>query len=123
MSTARARAKRAILWWSLVEYLLVLAPFLLAARVSIWIMAKPMATLPSGVALPGTCPAFRFQHGVYQCEPWGTTQAHPWAFVAAVGAMLLCWALASWIHLSGRSGTQSFFQRVEQAIRSRLAAR
>jgi len=106
--------------WSGLELALSIAPLILGYRVVLWLMAKPIEMLPATVSLGGSCPAFRYEHSQYFCEPLGTTQAHPWLFVGALACIALCLASAAAIHLTGRSGKQAFVERVIIALKSKL---
>ena len=107
--------------WSALELALSIVPLVIGYRVALWAMAKPIADLPPHLQFAGLCPAFRHEHGLYLCEPLGTTQSQPWLLIAALASIVASWALALYIHFSGRSGKQSFFERMVALVRAKLA--
>ena len=105
--------------WSTLEFVLAVLPLFVGYRLILWAMAKPIGRLPAHVSLPSGCPAFRYDHNLYLCEPLGTTQSQPVLFAGFVITIVACFAVVAWIYLSGRSERTSLVQRVIAATKVR----
>ena len=103
--------------WAAAEFVLSVIPLIAGYRIVLWVMAKPIAQLPANLSLPEGCPAFRFDHNLYICEPLGTTQSQPALFIAAVVAIAACYTTVAWIYLSGRSERFSFAERIVAVVK------
>ena len=96
--------------WSALEPVLGFAAVFITYRLVLWTTAEPIGQLPDNVSLASDCLAFRYDHGLYICEPLGTTQTQPILVAFLLAVIGTCFALSAWIHFSGRSKLNSLVQ-------------